>query len=168
MLANCRPERYRGDAVHPRSDRPGRPLTSSGQTPPTLILVVDDEPGLRHLACQALERAGYAILQAEDGVEALRMLEQSPQPVALVLSDIRMPNLDGIQLEQTCRERWPGLPVVLMSGEVTRDWVVRLVREGAHQVIRKPFACETLLDAVRAALEPPRAGPASWPRASPR
>ena len=69
-----------------------------------------------------------------------------------------MPNLDGVQLEQTCRERWPDLPVLLMSGEVTRDWVVRLVREGAHQVIRKPFQADTLLQAVRSILEPPNGG----------
>jgi len=122
------------------------------------ILVVDDEPGLRRLACQTLERAGYAALEAEDGAEALLLLERCDGAVALVLSDIRMPNLDGIELEQICRERWPALPVVLMSGEVTRDWVARLVREGAHPVLRKPFLGEKLLELVRAILHPPRGG----------
>jgi DNA-binding NtrC family response regulator len=136
----------------------GRPLTSSSQSSTTCVLVVDDEPGLRRLACQMLEQAGYATLEAEDGLEALRLLEQSAGAIALVLSDIRMPNLDGVQLEQTCRDRWPTLPVVLMSGEVTRDWVARLVRERAHQVIRKPFLRDTLLEAVRSALHPPQGG----------
>jgi DNA-binding NtrC family response regulator len=122
------------------------------------ILVVDDEPGLRRLACQTLERAGYATLEAEDGTHALRILEQLAGGATLVLSDVRMPNLDGIELEQICRERWPALPVMLMSGEVTRDWVVRLVRDGGRPVLRKPFLGDSLLEAVRSVLHPPDSG----------
>ena len=136
----------------------GRPLTSTSQPSTIRILVVDDEPGLRRLACQTLERAGYATVEAEDGVDALRLLEQQAGHIALVVSDIRMPNLGGIELEQVCRERWPMLPVMLMSGEVTRDWVVRLIRTGAHQVLRKPFLGDTLLDAVRSILDRPHGG----------
>lgn len=136
----------------------GRPLTSSSQPSAISILVVDDEPGLRRLACQTLERAGYVTLEAEDGLQALRLLEQHAGRIALVVSDIRMPNLDGIELEQVCRERWPALRVLLMSGEVTRDWVVRLVRSGAHQVLRKPFLGDALLEAVRSSLHPPHGG----------
>jgi CheY-like chemotaxis protein len=145
MLATVRSQPYRG-----------------GVSLPALpILVVDDEPGVRRLACQALERGGYVALEAEDGAQALRILEQHAGAVALVLTDIRMPRLDGIELEQTCRERWPSLPVMLMSGEVTRDWIARLVR-GAHPpVLRKPFLSETLLDAIRAVLHPPSGGASS-------
>lgn len=125
------------------------------ETPrPLLILVVDDEPGLRRLACQTLERAGYATVEAEDGRQAVALLEDGRHRFALVLSDIRMPHLDGIELEQTIRERWPLLPVVLMSGEVTRDWVVRLVRAQSLQVLRKPFLREVLLETIRIVLEP--------------
>jgi DNA-binding NtrC family response regulator len=122
------------------------------------ILVVDDEPGVRLLACQTLQRAGYAALEAEDGAQAVEMLERHGGVVALVLSDIRMPKLDGIELEQICRERWPALPVILMSGEVTRDWVARLVRQGTHPVLRKPFLGDTLLEMVRSILHPPSGG----------
>jgi DNA-binding NtrC family response regulator len=122
------------------------------------ILVVDDEPGVRLLACQTLQRAGYAILEAEDGAQAVDMLERQNGRVALVLSDIRMPKLDGIELEQICRERWPALPVLLMSGEVTRDWVARLVRQGAQPVLRKPFLGDTLLELVRSILNSPSGG----------
>ena len=142
MLANTLSRRY-----------PGGVIPSAAP-----ILVVDDEPGLRRLACQMLERAGYATLEAEDGAQALRVLDEHAGSVSLVLSDIRMPNLDGIELEQICRERWPTLPVVLMSGEVTRDWVVRLVRQDAHSVLRKPFLAETLLEMVRSILHPPSGG----------
>lgn len=130
-------------------------VPSSNPSIAACILVVDDEPGVRRLACQTLQRGGYATIEAGDGAEALQILECATPPIALVLSDIRMPHVDGVQLERTCRERWPTLPVLLMSGEVTRDWVVRLVREGAHQVIRKPFQADTLVQAVRTILEPP-------------
>jgi DNA-binding NtrC family response regulator len=133
-------------------------VPSSNPTTAACILVVDDEPGVRRFACQALQRGGYATIEAEDGAEALRILECATPPIGLVLSDIRMPRLDGVQLERTCRERWPTLPVLLMSGEVTRDWVVRLVREGAPTLIRKPFQVDTLLQAVRSILEPPDGG----------
>ena len=133
-------------------------VPTTDPTTAAYILVVDDEPGVRRLACQTLQRAGYATLEAEDGAEALRILECAAPPVRLVLSDIRMPKLDGVQLERTCRDRWPGLPVLLMSGEVTRDWVVRLVRDGAHEVIRKPFQPDTLVEAVRSILQPPNGG----------
>ncbi len=131
---------------------------ASNSSTAAYVLVVDDEPGVRSLACQTLQRGGYATIEAENGAEAIRILECATPPIGLVLSDIRMPKLDGVQLERTCRECWPTLPVVLMSGEVTRDWVVRLVREGAHQVIRKPFQPDTLLQAVRSILEPPNGG----------
>jgi DNA-binding NtrC family response regulator len=130
-----------------------------GVSPSTIpILVVDDEPGLRRLACQTLERAGYATIEADDGSQALKVLEQHGGELALVLSDIRMPNLDGIELEQICRERWPRLPVMLMSGEVTREWVGRLARQDAYPVLRKPFHGDTLLEMVRSVLQPPNGG----------
>jgi DNA-binding NtrC family response regulator len=133
-------------------------VPTSDPTIAAYILVVDDESGVRRLACQALQRAGYVTIEAEDGAEALKILECAAPPIRLVLSDIRMPKLDGVQLERSCRDRWPALPVLLMSGEVTRDWVVRLVREGAHQVIRKPFQPDTLVEAVRSILRPPDGG----------
>src|SRR3954452_11425339 len=143
MLANAHSRRYRGGVV-PSSDRPN----------PVCILVVDDEPGVRRLACQALEREGFVTIEAEDGAEALRILEQQTPLIELVLTDIRMPRVDGVQLERACRERWPALPVVLMSGEVSRNWVAPLVREGTHQGTRKPFQPVTLVPAIRSTLEP--------------
>ena len=131
---------------------------TSSRSPAACILVVDDEPGVRRFACQALEREGFTTVEAGDGAEALRILECGAPVIGLVLSDIRMPKVDGIQLERTCRERWPGIPVLLMSGEVTRDWVLRLVREGAPEVLRKPFQPATLVQTVRSILQPPNGG----------
>jgi DNA-binding NtrC family response regulator len=122
-------------------------------TPPVrVILVVDDEPGVRRLACQMLEREGYGTMEAEDGREALALLSADPSRVALVLTDVRMPHMNGMQLEEAIRDEWPRLPVILMSGEVTREWIARLVREEPLRVLRKPFDPAELVEKVRALL----------------
>ena len=127
--------------------------SSAGPLPSRVVLVVDDEAGLRRLACATLDREGFTTIEAEDGHQALRELEAGGTAIALVLCDIRMPGMDGIELERVVWERWPGLPVVLMSGEVTREWVARLVRERTVCLLRKPFRRDDLVEAVRAALE---------------
>ena len=116
------------------------------------VLVVDDEPGVRRLACQMLEREGYRTMEAEDGREALALLSADPSRVALVLTDVRMPHMNGMQLEEAIRDEWPRLPVILMSGEVTREWIARLVREEPLRVLRKPFDQAELVAKVRALL----------------
>jgi DNA-binding NtrC family response regulator len=122
-------------------------------TPPVrVILVVDDEPGVRRLACQMLEREGYGTMEAGDGREALALLSADPSRVALVLTDVRMPHMNGMQLEEAIRDEWPRLPVILMSGEVTREWIARLVREEPLRVLRKPFDPAELVEKVRALL----------------
>ncbi|MBA3260223.1 MAG: response regulator [Gemmatimonadales bacterium] len=121
----------------------------SAASPARLILVVDDEPGVRRLACQMLEREGYGTLEAEDGREALALLSADASRIALVLTDVRMPHLNGMQLEQAIRDIWPRLPVIVMSGEVTREWLTRLARERLLRMLRKPFDAGDLLDTVR-------------------
>jgi DNA-binding NtrC family response regulator len=114
---------------------------------------VDDELGVRHLICQLLQREGFATLEAGHGREALELLADRRSGVSLVLTDVRMPFMNGIQLEQAIRDEWPDLPVVLMSGEATREWIVRLVNESRLSIIRKPFACEELLETIRRRLD---------------
>ncbi len=126
-----------------------------------IILVVDDEPAVRRLACQMLERGGYRTVEAETGRHALAVLASDPDRILLVLSDVRMPQMNGLELEQAIREGWPALPVILMSGEVTREWVVRLLRDAPLRLLRKPFEQEDLLVKVRELL-------ASLPEEKPR
>jgi DNA-binding NtrC family response regulator len=135
----------------------GNPVNHPASPSAHVIRVVDDEPGLRELACGVLEQAGYRTLEAGDGREALAVLSQAPDSVALVLSDIRMPHLNGLELEQTIRRQWPRLPVLLMSGEMTREWVIR-VREHTLYLLRKPFRSQDLLDSVRELIAPPASG----------
>jgi DNA-binding NtrC family response regulator len=118
-----------------------------------LVLVVDDEAGVRRMICTLLEREGYRTLDAAGGEEALAIVRADAE-VGLVLTDVRMPGMNGLQLEQAIRGIRSELPVLLMSGEVTREWVVRLIREHPANVIRKPFESAELLAKVRELLGP--------------
>src|SRR5688572_19713859 len=103
--------------------------------PPT-ILVVDDDLGLRHALVEALVDAGFAVEQASDGRLALRQIAR--QMPDLMLSDVRMPHLDGIGLATTLAPHTPPIPVILMSA-------TPLAYGCAQPFIRKPFALEALL-----------------------
>lgn len=116
-----------------------------------VILVAEDNPGLRRLVRIALEMAGHDVLAVPDGILALRHLRLG-EPVDLLLADHRMPGLTGIETIERAIARAPGLPCVLTTGDevVGRDAVL-LARLGAGMV-RKPFSVEELLDAVREGL----------------
>jgi two-component system cell cycle sensor histidine kinase/response regulator CckA len=122
---------------------------SSPDPPLRIILVVDDEPGVRRLACQMLEREGFKTIEAETGRQAFAALVSHPGRISLVVSDVRMPDMNGIELEQAIREEWPALPVILISGEITREWILRLAREVPLRLLRKPFEQGELLEKVR-------------------
>ena len=124
----------------------------SARVPPA-ILVVDDEAAVRQLACRILEDHGYHTFQAGDGSEALELLARAPDSVSMVLTDIRMPTVSGLELERMIRARWPSIPVLLMSGETTQEWITQVVRDRALHMLRKPFTVEILLEAIRAILE---------------
>jgi DNA-binding NtrC family response regulator len=96
-----------------------------------------------------LEREGFKTIEAETGRQALAALVSHPGRIVLVVSDVRMPEMNGLELEQAIHEEWPALPVILVSGEVTREWVLRLVREVPLRVLRKPFQPGELLEKVR-------------------
>jgi CheY-like chemotaxis protein len=112
--------------------------------PPT-ILVVDDDPGVRHALVEALLDAGYAVEQASDGLMALRQIAR--QVPDLILSDVRMPRLDGIGLATTLAPHAPAIPIILMSANP-------LPYGCAHSFIRKPFSVETLLTLMARTLPP--------------
>jgi CheY-like chemotaxis protein len=113
------------------------------------VLVVEDEPTIRELMAILLEEEGYAVRQAADGLEALETVEQ--YPVDLILSDVKMPRLDGASLARQLRERGDLIPVVLMSA------VYAEVDLAGVRFLRKPLNCEHLLDIIAAALrESPR------------
>ena len=115
--------------------------------------MVDDEEGVRSLACRILEDHGHRTIQAGDGSKALELLARGAESIAMVLTDIRMPTVSGLELESMMRARWPSIPVLLMSGETTQEWITQVIRDRALHMLRKPFTAEILVQAVREILE---------------
>ncbi len=115
--------------------------------------MVDDEAQVRLLACRLLEDHGYRTVQAGDGSDALELLVAGAESIALILTDIRMPTVGGLELEHMVRARWPHIGVLLMSGETTQEWLTQVVRDRALHMLRKPFTAEMLLESVREMLE---------------
>ncbi len=110
------------------------------------ILVVDDEPGMRSGLSEVLGRAGYHVLQAAGGEEALRLLEG--RKVVLVISDMRMPGLSGLDLLGHIRRSQPHLPVVMITAYGTVEDAVRAMKAGARDFLTKPFSPTDLLHLV--------------------
>jgi CheY-like chemotaxis protein len=122
------------------------------------ILVVDDEPGVRLLVCRMLAQGGYGTCEAADGAEALASL-RAGLPVDLVLSDVAMPQLNGVQLLEALSLSHPDLPVLLMSGYAVEALVARGIAAPCG-IVMKPFTPERLLDEVRRCLSAWSARPA--------
>lgn len=120
------------------------------------VLVVDDVEEDRTLGRAALERAGHEVLYAASGESALRIYEK--QPVDVVVTDLAMPNLNGLRLIEQIVERDSGALIIAVSG-VSPEQLDRAQRLGAVATMTKPFTAEDLLAAVNDALEGARTRP---------
>ncbi|MBI4486089.1 MAG: response regulator [Acidobacteria bacterium] len=129
-----------------------RPAVGSSAGTET-ILLVEDNAGLRKLATRVLAPAGYTVLGAASGEEALGLLEHHEAPVHLLLSDVVMPGMNGRELAEQLAQTRPGMKVLYMSG-YTSDIIVRHgVLEAEMPFLTKPFTAATLLRKVRDVLD---------------
>ncbi len=112
------------------------------QNRPRRILVVDDEETVRTLLQRYLQRQGFEVLAAQDGLQALELFRDNP--CDLILSDVRMPGLDGISLLKAVKEINRRVPVVLISGFGEVETVVAALKAGAENFLSKPLKMETL------------------------
>ncbi|MEW5833686.1 MAG: sigma-54 dependent transcriptional regulator [Pseudomonadota bacterium] len=110
------------------------------------ILVVDNEPKMRRILELSLKNLGHEVQQAADGREALAAIEQGA--FDLVLSDLRMPNMDGIALLEALRERGEDVPVIVLTAYGTIETAVAAMKLGAVDYILRPFEIETIELAV--------------------
>lgn len=122
----------------------------SGGCTPARLLVVDDEPGIADLLRELLESAGYAVHTAGSGAEALRLLERSPYDG--VVSDLRMPDVDGAALWRSVAQRWPALAqrVLFVTGDTLSPAAERFVADTGCASLDKPFSRRELLQRVQA------------------
>jgi DNA-binding response OmpR family regulator len=136
-----------------RSDSSDRPAdTPPGDGLGTAILLVDDDPHVRQMAARILGKAGFTVLEAGDGLEALDLLASGGDEawgVGLLLTDVQMPRMDGRELGLQVAERRPALPVLYMSGH---DSGPDRGLPSLSPLLPKPFLPAELLAAVRGML----------------
>jgi two-component system cell cycle sensor histidine kinase/response regulator CckA len=117
------------------------------------ILFVDDEEMVQVLGQGVLERCGYTVLMAEDGVQALEVYQAHLGEIALVVLDMIMPQMGGQECLRRLREMDPQVKVLISTGYTAKDLAQELVAEGALGVVRKPFLLQDFASAVRMALD---------------
>ncbi len=114
-------------------------------------LIVDDEPRLRQVLMHLMRNDGFTCMEAGNGEEALLLLEQ--QPFTLVMSDLRMPRIDGLELLRQIRGRWPDTAVVMITAVADVEVAVSCLAIGAMDYLTKPFHLEEVRARVAQALE---------------
>jgi DNA-binding NtrC family response regulator len=110
------------------------------------ILVIDDEDIVRLSCSRTLVPEGYELKMAKNGPEGLQMLEEDT--FDLVLTDLKMPNMDGIEVLANIKEKWPATDVVIVTGYQTVETAVKAIKLGAFDYIEKPFTPDTLIATV--------------------
>ena len=116
------------------------------------ILIAEDDEAIRRLVARGLTSDGHVVATAPDGAEALRMLDERPDRFDLLLTDIRMPIMDGIALALATAREHPHLPILLMTGFADQRERTRGLEALVHDVIAKPFSVDQIKCAVREAL----------------
>ena len=117
----------------------------------SVVLIVDDEEGIRESLSGIFEDEGYNVLTSSSGEEALRILkEQNPE---LILLDVWLPGIDGVQTLKDIKNMKPDLPVIMISGHGNVELAVKATKMGAYDFLEKPLSLERVLLAAKRALE---------------
>lgn len=120
----------------------------------TKVLIVDDEEVVRLSHLRSLQSANCNAKVAEDGLRAIQVMEE--QAFDVILLDIRMPNLDGMEVLKTIKRRWPESEVVVITGYPTIESAKEAVRLGAHNYIAKPVGPDEVIKAANDAMNQKR------------
>ena len=113
-----------------------------------VVLVVDDEQGLRDLVCRTLRAEGYRTLEAAHGGEALELVERGPETIDLVVTDVVMPGMDGRELGRRLAQSRPALPILYMSAYDVNDIFRRGSPRSSAPFLQKPFPRDGLINSV--------------------
>jgi two-component system chemotaxis response regulator CheY len=126
----------------------------SGQTYQGGILVVDDEPDIRRVVRMALEKLNYYVIEAEDGQQAITLLNEGEHPMVIdvIITDIRMPNINGIETMDYLQREYPSVPLIVLTGFPDLDLAMQLMKQGVTDYLVKPVEQEKLASAVANAL----------------
>jgi len=110
------------------------------------ILVIDDEDIVRMSCSRTLIPEGYEVRLSRNGLDGLRMLRE--EKADLVLTDLKMPEMDGIEVLGKIKEEWPDIEVIVITGYQTVETAVKSIKLGAYDYIEKPFTPDALIAAV--------------------
>ncbi|MCW5958934.1 MAG: PAS domain S-box protein [Pyrinomonadaceae bacterium] len=117
------------------------------------ILLVEDEEMVRNLARHILEMSGYTVIEARNGIEALKLFRGSEENIELVITDVVMPEMDGRELSERLKEQNPNLTVLFMSGYTNEVILKQFVTDASSNFILKPFTFESFAHKVREILD---------------
>ena len=139
------------ELVRPTLEQP--PLEVEVSASGGKILLVEDDEGAREFAATVLERAGFEVVQAADGVEAMECFEKHAHEIRCVVLDLTMPRMDGVEAARRLRAMSPGLALVLCSGYPEDDAMKRFGVLGIASFLQKPYAPQRLVACVQTALD---------------
>ncbi|NBC49360.1 MAG: response regulator, partial [Gammaproteobacteria bacterium] len=149
LLPTQVPKPRQGPAPSAPGREPALPAAAADERPNQRILLVEDDRRVRDALARLLKTGGLAVETADHGQDALQRLATMEEPVDLVLSDIAMPAMDGLDLYACLTEQYPDLPVILMTGQQTH-WEPPVSSRGEPaMILRKPIELETLQAAIR-------------------
>jgi CheY-like chemotaxis protein len=134
-------------------DGKSRGAISSECARPKTILVIDDEEGVRNTIQSLLEMLGYRVLGADSAKAAIEAVRTHAGDIDLALLDIKLPDMEGGTLFPLIKEARPGIKVIICSGYSLDSNVRRILKDGAHGFIQKPFALKTISDKLSQVLE---------------
>jgi CheY-like chemotaxis protein len=117
------------------------------------ILIVDDEDGVRSVLTRILERAGYSVIQAEDGLQGVEIFRERAGKIDLVVLDMAMPRMSGSEAYERFVEIDPGTRILISSGYSEEGRAAEILARGAKGFLKKPYGNETVLAMVRATLD---------------
>ena len=118
------------------------------------VLVVDDEEHVRKIVSLVLKQAGYEVIEAADGEEAIAMVQSYPSVFSAqaIICDIHLPKVNGHELIAFIRQKLPTIPVIVLTGYPDVQGAAALFKQGVVDYLIKPARADTLLDAVRRAI----------------
>ena len=115
------------------------------------VLVVDDETAVRKPICHLLTKAGYEVVEAEDGEQAINRLNEGDNPLVVdtILCDIRMPKIGGVEAITYFRQQYPSIPVVVLTGYPDVQLAISLMKQRVEDYLVKPVSKEILLGVIK-------------------
>ena len=126
----------------------------SGQNYRGGVLVVDDEPDIRKTVRIALEKLEYYVVEAEDGQQAINLLNEGEHPMVIdvIITDIRVPKVNGTEAIDYFQQEYPSVPLIVLTGFPDLELAMQLIKRGVTDYLVKPVEREKLLSAVADAI----------------